>query len=856
MILLALRILLVLLTGLLLARFLGFTFAGFQVRNNVHVVILDDRLSTEDYWKPEDGGDIKNAYQLGKERIEDEVAKVLAQARTPQRLVLFRLSEPGTRFDRLLNEETRKELHTELAKMEGPTARHLDLNKGLEAAAEIFGNNPEHEKFLYLVSDFRQLHWNEPEATALLKNLQGLAASGVKIQILDSAHPKRSEQQRNPLYHDNLAIVELRPETRVAAEGMPVQFLVTVANFSPSEKKNVRVTIKVEGEERPEGSLTMLSVPPGRTSQTFQVGFVRGQDKEPKAKAEEKGFGFQVITAQLENEEAGLVSDNLRYAVIEVRRQVPVLIVDGDPGTSEKPGGDTFHLRTLFNAARGFDVIRGTVSDLERPNLDQYPSIYLVNAPRFTEKALANLKAYVEGGGGIAFFMGDRVDSAYYNKELYADGKGIFPAPLAAQPSRALSDEDKLQKLAQNLEEQRMQVYVRSDAHPIVSELYKFRTFLTFLTIDRYWPVQRQRWKTEEGRVEELLTLPNDRAVADYQAFAQEILDLLPVEDPEWERFHAALKRHQALIRATLTGKSLHQLANALDALLRDPAEGSEAKTGRLTEFWEQPDAKVQELRSRVERFKQAVQYGDPLLIAQHYKRGRVTAFLSTAGKKWNDWAGGSPASSTYPMLMIDLQKYLTGQDVEANKIVGEPLEVERPNFRYEARARCFVHEARDIGLSKSSSDKEGGAVKPLTKKDLGEFLGLGSGERLLFSFDKTTRPGVYQFDLTQRADMGGEAKTESVAFAFNVDTNRESDLRRVSSDELDKYGKIHIAGEESLSSLVDPHRDLSESPWLYLIFLVILVIEQALAVHLSFHLRSGEALPPPQALRPQATAA
>src|SRR6516164_8040067 len=55
MILLLLRILLVLLAGLLLARFLGFAFAQFQVNNTIHVVVLDDRLSTEDHWKTEDG---------------------------------------------------------------------------------------------------------------------------------------------------------------------------------------------------------------------------------------------------------------------------------------------------------------------------------------------------------------------------------------------------------------------------------------------------------------------------------------------------------------------------------------------------------------------------------------------------------------------------------------------------------------------------------------------------------------------------------------------------------------------------------------------------------------------------------
>src|SRR5438128_3488471 len=52
LILLALRILLVLLAGLLLARFLGFSYAGFfQPQNTTHVIILDDRLSMTDHWK-------------------------------------------------------------------------------------------------------------------------------------------------------------------------------------------------------------------------------------------------------------------------------------------------------------------------------------------------------------------------------------------------------------------------------------------------------------------------------------------------------------------------------------------------------------------------------------------------------------------------------------------------------------------------------------------------------------------------------------------------------------------------------------------------------------------------------------
>src|SRR5580765_1198329 len=55
LILLALRVLLVLLATLLLARFLGFTWAGFQAKNTLHIVLLDDRMSMTDRWTGDDG---------------------------------------------------------------------------------------------------------------------------------------------------------------------------------------------------------------------------------------------------------------------------------------------------------------------------------------------------------------------------------------------------------------------------------------------------------------------------------------------------------------------------------------------------------------------------------------------------------------------------------------------------------------------------------------------------------------------------------------------------------------------------------------------------------------------------------
>src|SRR6201988_4248353 len=55
LILLALRCLLVALVGLLVARFVGFSFADVGSKQALHVVVLDDTLSMNDQWKEGDG---------------------------------------------------------------------------------------------------------------------------------------------------------------------------------------------------------------------------------------------------------------------------------------------------------------------------------------------------------------------------------------------------------------------------------------------------------------------------------------------------------------------------------------------------------------------------------------------------------------------------------------------------------------------------------------------------------------------------------------------------------------------------------------------------------------------------------
>jgi hypothetical protein len=814
LLLLALRILLVLLAALLVARFLGFTWAGFQAKNSVHVAILDDRLSMSDHWKGEDGKPI-TSFQFGKQVLAREISRVLAQARTPGKLIVLLSSDPNSALEYRLGEESLRQMSSDLAKVEHASWRHLDLGPGMEASRATFDRFPDTNHYLHVVSDFRQGHWSEAESVSFRHQLETLSNRRVKINLMDVAHPFRSETQKLPLYHDNLAIVELRPETRVAAEGMPVQFTVTVANYSASERKNVRVTVKVNGVERLEGSVPLPSVPPGRTQGSFQIALTQP--------------GFQEISANLEDEEAGLEADNTRYAVVEVRRQVPVLVIDGDPANGDKPGGDTYHLRALFGSARGYEVIRGGTAELERPRLDQFPSIYLLNVRELNDRARRNLEEYARDGGGVVFFLGDRANTSFYNK-LYADGAGLFPAPLADRAVSAPSDDERQQRLARNLAEPHAQLLIRDPNHPIFAEIAASPEYFDYLTVDRYFPVNRRHWDLAAAHAQELATLPNERPVSDYAAAAEDLLRALPVDESRFSRFRPALERARQAIREALTGKSLPGVAVAFQNLLQPPSD-----TGQngLAEFWKSPDSSVQSLRERLDRFRQTIQYGDPLVVARTFGRGRCVAFLTTAGRAWNDWAGGSPASVTYPVVMLDLQKYMTGIDRLATQTVGSTIDIEADGTRFEPRMHAW---------RLSPGQRAGAAVNRAAEEsiDLGDHAGNLSGSRLAFMFERTGEPGVYRFDLTSRPDSASAGKPESRAVAVNVDTDHESDLRRAASDDLERFGRVMSPAFGSFTDSIERPSDFSESPWFYLIFLAVLLAEQALAVHLSFHHAEG----------------
>ncbi len=136
--------------------------------------------------------------------------------------------------------------------------------------------------------------------------------------------------------------------------------------------------------------------------------------------------------------------DNRRFAVRKVKPVIRVLCVDG------RPSGGTFQGAADFLAIA---LQPGTESTPKLPlqpevapesallerNLNDYDCTFLCNVGQLTRSEVRLLENYLQVGGGLVFFLGDRVQAEAYNRLMGGEQKEsprILPArlgPLVSQ---------------------------------------------------------------------------------------------------------------------------------------------------------------------------------------------------------------------------------------------------------------------------------------------------------------------------------------------------------------------------------------------------------------------------------------
>ncbi len=293
--------------------------------------------------------------------------------------------------------------------------------------------------------------------------------------------------------------------------------------------------------------------------------------------------------------------------------------------------------------------------------------------------------------------------------------------------------------------------------------------------------------------------------------------------------------------------------------LLKDPGDPNNPNRPDMPRLWEQP--RMKRLKGDLDKLRERVRYGDGLVFSRKYstsddRGGYTVAILTSAGTakeadkasgkrtgpRWNQWASG-PALWTYPNFIRPMQAFLSSQGGSLNRVLaigdGWSQAVEKDRYKPLPQEQKRNREGQPIPPKPQDRPN----VRLATR---GEHQWLDYG----VSPAGASEPGVYSFALTPKND----GPAEGFAVAYNVDAEHESDLTRTAKEKLErtedakdsKKGKVALVPSgEPVPDFKTQEKDISELAWLYLVALLILVAEQAMAVHLSYHLKGADAHAP-----------
>jgi len=292
-----------------------------------------------------------------------------------------------------------------------PSFGGADLNRCLALAARALEDSPLPGKRVVVVSAF----------TAVSLQLD-VPAPRVKVadKLVQPEVVLRDVARGRALPNHFLLEVKAEPAPHLGSRMVAVTF--TARNVTPGEAQEVPAALELAGRPVAKAFLTLA---PGSTTQ-----------KTLTARAEAGGALAGAVTLQAD----ALGEDDRRDFVVQVPRDLRVLVVDGSPN-SVRYRDEAFFYEAALSAPGS--PARPTLRDTEaawREKLSDYDVVALLNVPAPSPEAAARLKAFVEAGGGLWVSMGDQVEADSWNQRLAA----LLPRPLRLVKSAGATGETAL----------------------------------------------------------------------------------------------------------------------------------------------------------------------------------------------------------------------------------------------------------------------------------------------------------------------------------------------------------------------------------------------------------------------------
>jgi hypothetical protein len=369
---------------------------GFLGEQRVGMVIAIDASFSMDHGK----------YDTRLEEAKQRVGKILETANDGDPITIVLMGEQtrtllrGANFelDRCNLELEKAEVYPERFNLERATTELAVLVDELKASV----------KECYIVTDAQAGDWANfsEEAANGLENLSKKA----KLFLV----PVETEGR------ENLAITDFSYSSGSLGPGGLARFTAEVRNFGLQTHEGGSIALSVNDRNG-----TPKSLGPIKPGESRLVDFYPDLDQAGDAN----------LTASLGRDDDSLFIDNQRKASVRINDRIRILCVDGEPFSGDAPG-ETFWLKKALELNQFGDdaFIEVNVSDweeLDASTFEEYDLIFLANVEELDLNATAlPLKSFVQKGGGLVVFGGDRLDLKKYNENLHGSKVNLLPGEL------------------------------------------------------------------------------------------------------------------------------------------------------------------------------------------------------------------------------------------------------------------------------------------------------------------------------------------------------------------------------------------------------------------------------------------
>ncbi len=266
---------------------------------------------------------------------------------------------------------------------------------------------------VYVLTDLGRSTWLPEEAAALresdFSDRVARLASRSELVVVDLGEEGA----------ENASVIDLAVTDPYVTVGASVSIEAQLKLFGRQTRRDQTVELRVDGR-RVAGR--QLDLPPGvAVAVTFDHRF--------------DAPGDRIVEVRLEGDRLPL--DDVRRMVVAVKPAVRVLCIDGRPsGESFAGAADYLAVALAPEDGRPGGVVEVDLvpeSALAEIDLAGYDALFLAEVAQFTSGEAQRLAAFVHNGGGLVFFLGERVLAERYNRELGGErpnGVRLLPARI------------------------------------------------------------------------------------------------------------------------------------------------------------------------------------------------------------------------------------------------------------------------------------------------------------------------------------------------------------------------------------------------------------------------------------------